>query len=63
MYISPLILLVLEPAFGFGEDAFATGLAVCRIFSVRGARGWLGGKLTERIGGTSTCCMPFLACI
>lgn len=56
-------MLVLEPAFGFGEDAFATGLAVCRIFSVRGARGWLGGKLTERIGGTSTCCMPFLACI
>ena len=33
--MSPLILLVLEPEFGFGEADFATGLEVWGTISVR----------------------------
>ena len=36
--MSPLILLVLEPEFGFGEADFATGLEVWKIISVRNCK-------------------------
>ena len=63
MYMSPLILLVLEPAFGLGDDDLATGLLAYDILSLSFSHVRLRTRLTARIGGTSTCCMPFLACI
>ena len=65
MYMSPLMLLVLEPAF-VGDEALGAGLAVCMFVSLSIARDGLRGSTGEptlRIGGTSTCCIPFFAWI
>lgn len=62
MYISPLMLLVLEPD-APGDAAFAVGLAACNRDVSRGSIYSCSLRLTDRIGGTSTCCIPFLACM
>ena len=63
MYMSPLMLLVLDPD-GPGDAVFAVGLATYdRSVSHGTSHGCCIPRLTDRIGGTSTCCIPFLACM
>jgi hypothetical protein len=62
MYISPFIFSMLFPE-ACGDDAFGGGLAACIEVSPRKYLLEITTPHTDKIGGTSTCCMPFLAWI